>query len=111
MRPGMYLTLPAPSRTVALPGPVWTCSPPWFVADCDATPPAVLMIGVLVEGLSAAFAASTVVSVETLTASPMSSPLPEYSFSVESVVPLAQPTPTLSPPLQSVLAGLATVSK
>jgi hypothetical protein len=101
----MYLTSPAPSRTVALPGPVWTCSPPWFVADCDATPPAVLMIGVLVEGLSAAFAASTVVAVvECLTASPVDSPSPEYSFSVESAVPEAQPMPTPSPPVQSVLA-------
>ena len=44
----MYLTLPAPSRTVALPGPVWTVSPPAFDDDCDATPPAVLMIGVVV---------------------------------------------------------------
>ena len=74
--------------------------------DCDATPPAVLMIGVLVEGsLSAAFAASTVVAVvECLTASPVDSPSPEYSFSVESVVPEAQPMPTPSPPVQSVLA-------
>ena len=102
----MYLTLPAPSRTVALPGPVWTVSPPAFDDDCDATPPAVLMIGVLVGGSSSpAFAASTVVAVvECLTASPVDSPSPEYSFSVESVVPEAQPMPTPSPPVQSVLA-------
>ena len=108
----MYLALPAPSRTVAVPGPWWTVSPPSFDDDCDATPPAVLILKWEEGSSSAAFAASTVVAVvECLTASPVVSPEPEYSFSVESVVPPLQLTPTLSPPLQSVLACLATVSK
>ena len=46
----MYLASPAPvlPRDAAPLGPVWTVSPPLLVADCDATPPAVLMIGVVV---------------------------------------------------------------
>ena len=73
-------------------------------SDWADGPAAVLMIGVLVEGSSAAFAPSTVVAVEVGTASPMSSPEPENSSFVESVVPEAQPMPTPSPPVQSVLA-------
>ena len=68
-------------------------------------PPAVLILKWEEGSSSAAFAASTVVAVvECLTASPVDSPSPEYSFSVESAVPEAQPMPTPSPPVQSVLA-------
>ena len=50
LRPEMWGASPAPvvARDMAPPGPVWRVSPPSFVDDCDATPPAVLMIGVVV---------------------------------------------------------------
>ena len=60
-------------------------------------------VGHLAVAAVPAFAPSTVVAVEVGTASPMSSPEPENWSSVESGVTPAQ-GPTLSPPVQSVLA-------